>query len=217
MIKKLPGAQGHEQAHVFARSRSTTIGYSVLCQGPNGLIHLITSVTHPDLHFVFNEAWLLLPEDSSGDAPPVPAAQSVKREGFEERYADGRLRAKWSGGVAPDGRFLLDGTKTCYRPDGQKQWQVRYALGRKVGTETYWGADGKRLWSWEHKPDGTSVWTHWWPNGRKRSESTWRGFQCEGTATRWNRSGEVADRMEFHHGMPVGVKPESPMTGVEYR
>ena len=219
VVKRLPGAQGHEQAHVFARSKASTIGYSVLRQAPNGLVHLITSVTHPDLHFVFNEAWLVSAAGQVEDPAPLPPfahGAITKPERFEERDAEGALRAVWSGGFTPDGHFLLNGPKTHYRADGRKQWEVTYRRGRKVGTETYWGVDGKKLWSWEHGSDGVSVWTHWHSNGQKRSESSWRDFQCERVATRWNPEGDVVDRMTFHEGMAVGVRPETPMTGVEY-
>jgi formylglycine-generating enzyme required for sulfatase activity/antitoxin component YwqK of YwqJK toxin-antitoxin module len=220
VVKRLPGAQGHEHAHVFARSKATTVGYSVLRQAPNGLIHLITSVTHPDLHFVFNEAWLVSPQvpvEDPASLPPFAHGAITQHQRFEERDAKGGLRATWSGGFTTDGHFLLDGPKTHYCAGGQKQWEVTYRRGRKVGAETYWGADQKRLWSWEHGSDGVNVWTHWYPNGRKKSESSWREFQCEGVATRWNSEGAVVDRMTFHEGMVVGVRPETPMTGVEYR
>jgi hypothetical protein len=53
LIRKLPGAQLHEEEPVI------TIGYSVARQGPNGMIHLITSMNKSALHFTFNEAWVL--------------------------------------------------------------------------------------------------------------------------------------------------------------
>ncbi|MHC4345785.1 MAG: hypothetical protein ACYSUP_14000 [Planctomycetota bacterium] len=45
LIKKLPGAQLHEDEPVI------TIGYSAARQGPDGTIHLITSMNKPNLHF----------------------------------------------------------------------------------------------------------------------------------------------------------------------
>lgn len=217
-LKRLPGALGHEHAHVFARAKASTIGYSVLRQGPNGLIHLITSVTHPDLHFAFNEAWLLAPEEEETPSPQVTAGEEpLEVEVFEERYPGGALRARWRGGVRPATGFVLHGLKTFFWESGKKKWEVTYDQGRKVGEEIYWRADGSKRWVWHHNDDGTSVWTRFWENGERRSQSTWRNFRCEGLARRWSRGGHVVDRIEFHDGMPVGVTPETPMTGAEYR
>jgi len=47
-----------------------TVSYVTACQSPDGLIHLITSHNHPDLHFELNEAWIMQdPEDFQGPAP----------------------------------------------------------------------------------------------------------------------------------------------------
>lgn len=101
---------------------------------------------------------------------------------YEEKYPIGRIKATWSAGIADDGRYLLHGTETWFYPNGQKQREATYRLGRKVGEETYWSSDGEILWRWEHKNDGSSVWKQWWPNGQKKAESTWRNFKCEGRA-----------------------------------
>jgi antitoxin component YwqK of YwqJK toxin-antitoxin module len=53
---------------------------------------------------------------------------------------------------------------------------------------------------WEHREDGASVWTQWWPNGRKRSESTWRDGRCEGPASVWDRRGELVTAKTFSGG-----------------
>ncbi|GAH55370.1 unnamed protein product, partial [marine sediment metagenome] len=66
--------------------------------------------------------------------------------------------------------------------------------------ETYWSRDGKKKWTWEHKEDGSSLWTQYWPNGRKKAESNWKNFTCEGTSTVWDRNGEVISRNEFANG-----------------
>jgi hypothetical protein len=201
-IKKIPGAQGHEHAHVYARAKATMIGYSVMRQGPDGLIHLMTSVNHPNLHFAFNEAWLLGAEAESDELPPEPAPtrmENVRQR--TERYTTGRVKAAWSGGVADNGRYLLHGAKTCYYENSQKQWEVTYRLGRKLGKETYWSEDSKKVWSWQHHPDGMSTWTHWWPNGQKKSQSTWQDFECEGVAKRWDSSGKIVDQRKFVAGM----------------
>ncbi|MGH7557833.1 MAG: hypothetical protein ACREMD_08705, partial [Gemmatimonadota bacterium] len=59
------------------------------------------------------------------------------------------------------------------------------------------------LWTWDHRTDGSHVWTRYWPNGGKRSVSTWRDMRAEGEATRWSPTGEVVSRVTFRDGVPV--------------
>lgn len=175
-FKKLPGAQPHEKpehAH-----EPPTLGYSVLRQAPNGLIHLITTMNTPCLHFEFNEAWLL----TNAPPPPTdaelmkPTAKRVARPvSFTQRFPDGSLMVRWSGGVADDGRFLKHGSERRYHPDGGKAYEATFAVGRKTGSETFRRPDGSLLWQRVHRRDGTCVWTQFWPNGRKKSESVWHG------------------------------------------
>ncbi|HUT34486.1 MAG TPA: SUMF1/EgtB/PvdO family nonheme iron enzyme [Planctomycetota bacterium] len=185
-IRKLAGALPHESR----RHDGATVGYSVARQAPNGVIHLITSMNHPSLHFELNEAWILSKE-AGADAG------------------------------ASDGRYLLEGKQTWAYPSGQKQWEVTYHQGRKLGEETHWTSGGTTDWSWQHRPstgsgrgepaeprdDGTSVWTQWWPDGKKKAESTWRDHRCEGTATRWDRSGKVVSQCEFADGALAKQSP----------
>jgi len=198
-IKKLPGAQLHEEEPVI------TIGYSVARQAPDGTIHLITSMNKSALHFAFNEAWILARDtrqEKMSDAELMKntagGISTVKT--YRENYPDGKKRLQFSGGIGDDGRFLLHGRETWYYPDGTTQRQADYDKGRKVATETYWSRDGKKKWTWEHNQDGSSVWTQYWPNGRKKAESTWKNFKCEGTSTGWDRNGKVISRNEFANG-----------------
>jgi antitoxin component YwqK of YwqJK toxin-antitoxin module len=133
-------------------------------------------------------------------APPQPSVGKVRT--YEEHDASGRLRARWSAGVATDGRYLLHGTETWYYPNGHRQWTARYDRGRKVGPETLWREDGSRLWTWDHRKDGTHVWTGYWPNGQKHTESTWRDHRAEGVATAWDASGKVVGQVTFAEGKP---------------
>jgi len=121
----------------------------------------------------------------------------------QERYPDGKLKAVWIGGISEDGRYLLHGKQTWYYEDGGKQWEVTYQHGRKAGIEAYWSRDGIKNWEWNHKEDGTSVWAQWWPNGRKKAQSSWRYRKCEGIATRWDKSGKVISKYEFADGKTV--------------
>ncbi len=209
-IKPLPGAEEHESAERRAEMRGETIGYAVARQAPNGVIHLITSMNEQALHFALNEAWILSesepdPGTLSGGSVTLgsTAAGIAQVRSYEERDEEGRIRATWSGGTATDGRWLLDGPETWFYPDGEKQWEAVYEMGRKTGKETVWREDGSVLWTWDHRADGTSTWTRYWPNGEKRSVSTWRDMRAEGEATVWSPAGEVVNRVTFQNGVPV--------------
>lgn len=204
-IKALAGAEEHEDADKRATLGGATLGYSVARQAPNGLIHLITSMNEQALHFALNEAWILSddPAHPGGAAPLQPTARSVEQlRRSEQRYPDGSFQAEWTGGLADDGRWLLHGTETWYYADGGKQWQAHYDRGAKVGEETYWREDGSRMWSRMHHPDGRTVWTRFWPDGRRRTQSTWRAMRAEGEAVSWDESGRVVDRVTFIDGEP---------------
>jgi len=202
-IKKLIGTQRHEDRNRLGGA--DTIGYSAARQGPNGLIHLITTMNRPCLHFVFNEAWILAEHTeyegmSDAELMKSSAMKILKLERFEKKYSNGNTRATWSGGIADNGRFVLDGPETWYYRNGKKQWQVTYKLGRKVGKETYWASDGSVKWSWEHRDDASAVWTQWWSAGKKKAESTWRNHKCEGIARRWDRKGKIISEVKFIGG-----------------
>jgi hypothetical protein len=210
LVKRLEGAEEHESTERRAEMRGETIGYSVARQAPNGIIHLITSMNQQALHFALNEAWILTADAPATGNPPAATAtlgstatSIAEVRGYEELFPDGRVRATWSGGLADDGRWLLHGPEVWSYPSGARQWEVTYEMGRKVGKEAFWRADGSLLWTWDHRPDGTHVWTRFWPNGEKRSESTWRDLRAEGTAMEWSPSGDVVRRVNFEDGMPV--------------
>ena len=64
-IQETSGAQPHEKPE-YAHE-PPTLGYTALRQAPNGMIHLISTMNTPCLHFEFNEAWLLLRLTDTGD------------------------------------------------------------------------------------------------------------------------------------------------------
>jgi formylglycine-generating enzyme required for sulfatase activity len=198
-LRKIPGALPHESQKL--PDRPSTIGYSVARQAPNGVIHLLTSMTVPVLHFEMNEAWILSKEKEDAAARQTGSGEEILKN--KEEYLDSKIKATWSGKIDPEGHYLLHGTETWFYENGQKQWEVIYHEGRKIGIETYWSRQGLRLWSWLHQSDGRSVWTQWWMNGQKKSESTWRDGKCEGTATQWNTSGTVVSRRQFWDGKLV--------------
>ena len=179
-----------------------TLGYAVATQAPNGVIHLISSMNHPSLHFEMNEAWIL---DKDAPCYTAPASQQfvADRTELHEAYPSGAIKAIRSGGVGPDGRWLLDGEENWFYESGARQWQVTWLAGRKVGAETFWSPDGKIAWAWEYREDGSSTWMQYWPNGRERSESTWIDGRCQGVASLRDSSGKVISRKTFKDGFAV--------------
>jgi hypothetical protein len=177
------------------------IGYSVLRQSPNGLVHLLLSM--PMEEYTFNEAWVL---DTKTN--PVPEAELLKNTAttirqvrqFNETWPNGKTKVAWSAGTGDDGRWLLHGTETWYYEGGARQYETHYELGRKTGEETLWTPDGRVEWQWRHNQGATSVWTQYWGNGLKKAESTWRNFQADGPARRWDRSGKLVSDVTFAAG-----------------
>ena len=213
-LKKLQGTQPHEEPKNL--KGADTLGYSAAAQAPNGMIHLIVTMTRPCLHFELNEAWILAPDAASpGDIELMTSAASqvTHKQEFTERFSDGKARLEWAGGVANDGRFLLHGRERWFYSNGKKQYEATYQLGHRVGREAHWSADGEMDWQWRHSKEGTSVWTQYWPNGRRKAESHWRGRFADGLATCWNVNGREVSRVQFKLGqakLPPGKVAPSP-------
>ncbi|MHC4335613.1 MAG: SUMF1/EgtB/PvdO family nonheme iron enzyme, partial [Planctomycetota bacterium] len=174
-VRKLTGGNVRDKDGKPVRVH--TVSYVTARQGPDGIIHLVTSHNHPDLHFELNEAWIL--QDPADAAPPAgrddtrTVSGAVKK--YSETYPNGQVKVTWGAGVDQEGRYVLHGTETWYYENGQKQWQAEYSAGRRVGAETYWARDGKRQWKKMVNYDGTYHWTVWRPDGKVRGKSTWRG------------------------------------------
>ncbi|MEO8962698.1 MAG: hypothetical protein ABI325_12510, partial [Ginsengibacter sp.] len=197
------GVQPHENAKNAKELGGGTLGYSVARQAPNGTIHLITSMNTPCLEFAFNEAWIMSPEDSDINESNLlkntaTGIKDIKK--YEEKYPNGRLKAVWYAGTGNDGRYLLNGTKTWYYSNGNKQWEATFDKGAAKGDEVYWHEDGNKIWSWNHKEDGTSTWYHWYKGDRKRSESTWDDKKCTGITTSWDKAGNVTSQYKLMDG-----------------
>ena len=203
-IKKIPGVQPHEEAKNAKELGGGTLGYSVARQAPNGIIHLITSMNTPCLEFAFNEAWIMSPEDRDTSEKNLlkntaTGIKDVKK--YEEKYPNGQLKAVWHAGIGNDGRYLLNGIKTWYYSNGNKQWEAAYDKGEAKGIEVYWDEDGNKTWSWIHREDGTSTWYHWYKNKRKKSESTWKNKIGTGITTAWDKTGNVISQYKMTEGL----------------
>jgi len=188
-----PRGEWHKKDHVG----SATLGYAVAAQAPNGLIYLISSMNHPAQEFEMNEAWILSDDRGAVPAPTGPG-QVIRGK---KTYPDGKLKAAWTGKIEPDGRYELDGLETWYYPGGAKAYQVTYRDGFKTGIETYWSPQGHKIWQWDHRASGESVWTHYWPNGQEKQQSAWRDGVANGPATLWDKSGRVTGRYLFKKGV----------------
>ena len=206
-IKTLPGTLPHESIAFPNRkdwSRSYndygTLGYVCAAQGPDGLIHVVTSMNHPSQEFEFNEAWILANSDASVAARIKGAPRPVHGV---QRSKDGKVLATWNGKVDANGRFVLNGPETWDYANGAKAYEATYRNGEKVGSEIYWGKDGKKMWEWQYSPDGSSTWTQYWDNGQKKSVSHWKDGKAEGSATRWTYDGKVKGQYEFKNGALV--------------
>jgi hypothetical protein len=204
LIKKIPGGQLHESIDIRNTMRGETLGYSVAQQAPNGMIHLIATMTHPCLHYEFNEAWILadsqIRDDSDSNLMAPMTTEMSYVNIYDEKYADGQLRLIYHTGRGDDDRILLHGKETWYYPDGKKQYEVTYHLGRKVGLESYWNLKEVKIWEWEHQKNGRSQWTQWWANGTKKAESNWIGKVCNGPAKTWDYQGNLNTDVVFKNG-----------------
>lgn len=197
------------------RGTNGTLGYVTARQAPNGVIHVLTTETQPCLHYELNEAWIF---SDAGDVTPETFGGRVKH--FSENYPSGKLRAQWNARICPNGRYLLDGKEDDFYESGAKQHEVNYASGRKIGEEIFWSSDGKELWSWSHVPKShISVWTQYWPNGQKKTQSFWdsmpkardlsrrfSGFVADGPARHWNEDGKMVREEMFSSGEFVGTE-----------
>lgn len=178
-----------------------TLGYSIAAQAPNGVIHLLNSATYPVLHFELNEAWIL---DPAARETPMPAVASLAApQTTRENHPDGSPKAQWGVRADPLGRMRLHGPETHWHPNGRKDYEASWADGRKTGLESHWDEQGRLVWQWEHRADGTSVWTQFRPDGSKRHESTWRGLRCHGVTREWDRAGRLVAEHEFRDGVMV--------------
>jgi hypothetical protein len=207
-LKKLPVALPHHEDRHFG-----TLGYVTARQAPNGVIHILTTMTQPCLHYELNEAWVF---SNKGDTKPETSGGAIKA--FAENFPSGTIRSQWTARVCPNGRYLLDGKETDFYENGSKQYEVTYANGRKTGEETFWSADGTKLWSWSHDlKRNRSVWTQFWPNGRMKVESTWNtkpdardvrrsffGLVADGPVKQWNENGSLKYSGNFANGLLMG-------------
>jgi len=110
---------------------------------------------------------------------------------------------RYGGGIGDDGRFLLHGPCAWYHENGSMQREASYRLGRLIGLEKFYDAQSTLIWSRDHRDDGSTVWTTFWPDGKIRTKSNWRDSHAESTAVLNDPSGHEIYRVEFERGLPV--------------
>jgi antitoxin component YwqK of YwqJK toxin-antitoxin module len=213
-IKQLPVQLPNHQYRKYG-----TLGYVTSRQAPNGVIHVLTTETQPCLHYELNEAWIF---SDAGDIAPETSGGEIKK--FSEEFANGRTRSSWSARICPNGRYLLDGKETDYYENGAKQHEVTYKSGHKTGDEMFWSAEGKLIWRWSHDlKSHHSVWTQYWPNGKKKVESNWNtkpeardlarsffGYVADGPALQWSEAEISLHAYYFVNGNFMGKATANP-------
>ena len=198
ITKDLMVALPHEQ---LGPRDFTIIGYSAAAQSPNGMIHLITTMNTPCLHFELNEAWIL---DSRADknaiddeVMPNPTKSVSSVTSYNEKYSNNNPKVTWNAGIGDDGRYLLHGLEQWFYEDGSKQYEATFSKGEKNGLEVFYRPDGSKIWEWTHNPDGPSKWVQYWQNGNKKAESNWDDSRIIGMSYTWNQSGKLISKRRW--------------------
>jgi formylglycine-generating enzyme required for sulfatase activity len=149
----------------------TTAGYVTAAQGPDGVIHIVTSKNKPaDIEIEINEAWVLSGAEPQPDAGAVHDVKS-----YREAWPNGKPKAEWSAGISAANRYVLEGRQIFYYENGRKQWESTFIAGRPTGTETYWDPSGHKQWEKIHAAGGAWTWRLFDESGRATSESQWKG------------------------------------------
>jgi formylglycine-generating enzyme required for sulfatase activity len=145
-----------------------TVGYVTATQGPNGVIHVVTSHNQPhDVNIDLNEAWVLQGGPEHTDTP----VEGVKA--YQENFSSGKPRCTWSAGLSTSGNYLLEGKQTFFYETGRKQWEATFRAGRKAGTETLWRPDSSKQWERIYDAGGRWTWLMYDVAGQLKAQSHW--------------------------------------------
>ena len=146
-----------------------TVGYVTATQGPDGVIHIATSKNTVNYEIELNEAWVL--SDSESISPDPDSIGAITKHA--EKWPNGKLKSEWSTARANDGRILLEGPQTCYFESGAKQWIANFHLGKKIGDEVFYRADGSKAWTKSYDAGGAWNWRIFDESGKQTAESHW--------------------------------------------
>jgi formylglycine-generating enzyme required for sulfatase activity len=118
-----------------------TVGYTTATQGPDGVIHVVTSKNKPDYEIELNEAWVL-DKSAYGDTPRAPQTLLNGPQSFA--YPNGK--PMWTVAYTAGHKA---GEEKFFRPDNTLAWTKTYAPDN--------------TWTWtifnaNNKPTATSRW-----------------------------------------------------------
>jgi hypothetical protein len=152
-----------------------TLGYSTVRQAPNGVIHILSTMTHPCLHYEINEAWF---HSDSTPTPlhidPAAAAASVAVPVKAQQHTAPDGLASWSYVVDPVRGYLLDGDFVATFPGTTvPEYTAAYADGVRTA-EALHDHSGRLLWRWNHAAGvNRSLFERWDAKGQLRARSEW--------------------------------------------
>jgi formylglycine-generating enzyme required for sulfatase activity len=149
-----------------------TVGYTTATQGPDGVIHVVTSKNKPDYEIELNEAWIL-DKNAYGDTANV--APTGNKTDNEIGDSNNKPIATWSTIHVSDGRTLLQGPQKFFYPDGKLMWSMTFDAGKKIGEERYLRSDGTPVWIKTYARDGTWTWDSFDRKGKRIAQSKWKG------------------------------------------
>jgi hypothetical protein len=157
-------------------------------------------MNHPAQHFELNEAWILAGETGARSLPPGVERRRPRQIEYD-RTRQRRIRRVQDGLIAADGRYLRHGSERWYHENGRLEYVAEWTRGERVGRESWFDAQGRPVWTWDHRPGNAgSTWTHYWPNGQRRLLSTWRSLVADGPARAWDRRGRLTSRFNLRNG-----------------
>lgn len=200
IYRRLPGGLPHVRD-----GTDDTLGYASAAQGPNGLIHVTSTMTHPCLHFELNEAWIL--DGAAGFSPEPEVPADVPVQTVEEWHADGGLRSQRGYVHAESGEAWLHGPVRFFFADGQAEYTATYDHGRLVGEERSYAENGQLVWHRIHREDGASVLLRYDESGRLRSETHWQAHLAHGPVRWWDGRGNLIVTLYFDEGRLTSRPP----------
>ena len=221
-IKPLPIGLPHETD----LKNFGTLGYSTVRQGPNGVIHILSTMTHPCLHYQINEAWFHATDEDT----PVSDFVSTSRSSAEASAVHAKTAnggdASWSYIVDPVKGYLLDGAFAATFPNSSVvEYSASYSQGRRTSEAMRDGA-GRLLWQWNHTQPSRSVFTKYDTSGATRVRSEFEnlvaardyhliksnpegfrfiGLTADGPACIYHANGSVLAANTFKAGVVTGT------------
>lgn len=188
---------------------ASTLGYSAVKQSPDGLIHVVCSNVQPLLHLCFNEAWLLSEETKEPAEEELLTAHAhsliTERKEYMEFYENGTPKCVYHGGIADDGRFLLDGEEILWYPDGKLMRQGAFMLGKRAGQMIYYDQDGYPVKRFTYPDTPGKDFEEWyetfWKGSRQvRTKAFFKNRKADGEAYYLDREGKILRQAHFING-----------------